>query len=203
MSWSNGPGSITVYPSFLKASERSGRTALPSASFGNITPTFLLLGICFHSERYNPANWAPPKLKWYVHLKGDGWPGLAPRPKYEASQGITVERQGTPACFWGVGHRIDHLGGRRNEHKIDLIFIDERLGQLASPRRVRLRIPIEQYDLVGLVADPQTLIERLAYLRGQVSITDTERSQVARSWADEANSDHVFRVKLPTRLDLK
>src|SRR5262249_29965588 len=82
----------------------------------------------------------------------------------------------------GVSHRIHHLGGRGNEHKIDLIVTDEGLGQLASSRRVRLRIPIEQYDLVALVADPQTLIERLAYLSGQVSITDTERSQVARAW---------------------
>ena len=71
---------------------------MPSASFGNMTPTFLLLGTCFHSERYNPANCAPPKAKWYVHLKGEGCPGFPPRPKYQASQGITVERQGTPAA---------------------------------------------------------------------------------------------------------
>ena len=31
-------------------------------------------------------------------MKGEGWPGLAPRPKYQASQGMTVEMQGTPAA---------------------------------------------------------------------------------------------------------
>src|SRR3974377_351028 len=89
---------MTVYPPFLKASERSGRTALPSASFGNITPTFLLLGIWFHSERYNPANWAPPKAKGYVHLKGDGWPGFPPRPKNEPPQDTPDERKAPPAA---------------------------------------------------------------------------------------------------------
>ena len=31
-------------------------------------------------------------------MNGDGWPGFAPRPKYQASHGITVERHGTPAA---------------------------------------------------------------------------------------------------------
>ena len=31
-------------------------------------------------------------------MNGDGAPGLAPRPKYQASHGITVDRQGTPAA---------------------------------------------------------------------------------------------------------
>jgi hypothetical protein len=31
-------------------------------------------------------------------LNGDGSPGLAPRPKYQASHGMTVEMHGTPAA---------------------------------------------------------------------------------------------------------
>ena len=41
-----------------------------------------------------------------------------------------------------------------------------------------MKIPIDQYDLVGLVADLQTLVERLPYLSGQVSIADAKRSRL-------------------------
>jgi hypothetical protein len=33
-----------------------------------------------------------------VNLNGDGLPGLAPRPKYQASHGTIVEMHGTPAA---------------------------------------------------------------------------------------------------------
>ena len=63
-----------------------------------MTPTFLFVGSSFHIAMYAFANSAVPKLKWYVHLNGFLPPGLAPRPKYQASHGWTVERHGTPAA---------------------------------------------------------------------------------------------------------
>ena len=33
-----------------------------------------------------------------MYLNGDGCPGFAPRPKYHASHGTTVEMHGTPAA---------------------------------------------------------------------------------------------------------
>src|SRR4051794_33383235 len=74
------------------------RIALPSASFGHRTPTFLFVGTSSQAGRYDLAKSSTPKLKWYVHLNGDGLPGLAPRPKYHASHGQTVVMHGTPAA---------------------------------------------------------------------------------------------------------
>ena len=72
--------------------------ALPSESLGHITPTFLFVVTCGHRCVYARLNCSTPKQKWYVNLNGDGSPGLAPRPKYHASQGTTVEMHGTPAA---------------------------------------------------------------------------------------------------------
>src|SRR3981081_1495381 len=72
--------------------------ALPSASLGHNTPTFLLVVTCGHRWVYALKNCSTPKQKWNVNLKGEGCPGLAPRPRYQASHGTTVEMHGTPAA---------------------------------------------------------------------------------------------------------
>src|SRR3981081_1685098 len=72
--------------------------ALPSASLGHNTPTFLLVVTCGHRWVYALKNCSTPKQKWNVNLKGDGCPTLAPRPRYQASHGTTVEMHGTPAA---------------------------------------------------------------------------------------------------------
>src|SRR5262245_58559208 len=72
--------------------------ALPSESLGHITPTRLFVVTCGHRCVYARLNCSTPKQKWYVNLNGEGWPGLAPRPKYQASHGTTVEMHGTPAA---------------------------------------------------------------------------------------------------------
>jgi hypothetical protein len=88
-----------VKPAFCKIGPSAARIALPSASFGQRTPTFLFVFTGpFHCEMYAPAKSATPKLKWCVHLNGFLPPGLAPRPKYQASHGCTVDTCGTPAA---------------------------------------------------------------------------------------------------------
>src|SRR5207302_7433990 len=72
--------------------------ALPSASFGYMAPTFLLVDTCGHRCVYARKNCSTPKQKWKVYLNGEGCPGLAPRPRYHASHGTTVEMHGTPAA---------------------------------------------------------------------------------------------------------
>src|SRR6202049_1956779 len=89
---------MIVYPAPLSSGPSAARMALPSASFGHITPTFLFVGTSGHRVAYARKNCCTPKQKGKVHLTGDGWPGWAPRPKYPASHGTTVEMQGTPAA---------------------------------------------------------------------------------------------------------
>src|ERR1700730_2340275 len=72
--------------------------ALPSASFGHMTPTFLFVVTSGQRFVYARKNCCTPKQKWKEYLNGDGWPGFAPRPKYHASHGTTVEMHGTPAA---------------------------------------------------------------------------------------------------------
>src|SRR6185369_5391639 len=72
--------------------------ALPSESLGHITPTRLFVVTCGHRCVYARWNCSTPKQKWYVYLNGLGSPGFAPRPKYHASHGTTVEMHGTPAA---------------------------------------------------------------------------------------------------------
>ena len=96
--FSYGPASTTVKPALASSGASVPRMALPSASLGYSTPIFLLVGSAENCEVYDVVKLPPPNEKWYVHLNGDGAPGLAPRPKYQASHGITVDRQGTPAA---------------------------------------------------------------------------------------------------------
>src|ERR1700730_1420369 len=72
--------------------------ALPSASFGHMTPTFLFVVTSGQRFVYARKNCCTPKQKWKEYLNGEGWPGFAPRPKYHASHGTTVETHGTPAA---------------------------------------------------------------------------------------------------------
>src|ERR1700730_15732493 len=72
--------------------------ALPSASLGHITPTFLFVGTSGQRLVYARKNCSTPKQKWYENLNGEGCPGFAPRPRHHASHGTPVETQGTPAA---------------------------------------------------------------------------------------------------------
>ena len=53
--------------------------ALPSASFGHITPIFLLVVKLSHMAMNTAAADSEPQKEWYVHLKG--FSGSPPRPK--------------------------------------------------------------------------------------------------------------------------
>src|SRR5487761_717459 len=77
---------------------RPERKALPSVSFGYMTPTTLFVLTCGHKSSYASANCCVPKLKRYEKWNGCGPPGFAPRPKYHASHGSTVPTHGTPAA---------------------------------------------------------------------------------------------------------
>ena len=77
---------------------RLARNALPSVSFGYMTPTTLFVFTCGQRCVYASANCCVPKLNTYDQRNGDGWPGFAPRPKYHASHGSTVPTHGTPAA---------------------------------------------------------------------------------------------------------
>src|SRR5438477_10913649 len=70
--------------------------ALPSASFGHMTPTFLLFETSFHCARYAFAKSCTPNEKWNTDLKP--FFGSPFRPKNQASHGWTVEIAGTPAA---------------------------------------------------------------------------------------------------------
>src|SRR5919204_6805070 len=72
--------------------------ALPSASLGHMTPTFLFVFTCFHKFVYECAKLAVPKQKWTPYWNGDFVGPFAPRPKYHASHGTTVVMYGTPAA---------------------------------------------------------------------------------------------------------
>src|SRR3954451_19863914 len=87
-----------VYPAFSSSGPSDSRMALPSESFGHSTPTFWFVGTCGHIVVYAEANSSTPKQKWYVYRNAFLSSGLAPRPKYHASQGTTVEMHGTPAA---------------------------------------------------------------------------------------------------------
>src|SRR5579884_1455045 len=72
--------------------------ALPSVSFGHITPTLRFVFTCGHRCVYASKNSCVPKQKMKPYRNGDGFPGFAPRPKYHDSHGTTVATFGTPAA---------------------------------------------------------------------------------------------------------
>ena len=52
-----------------------------------------------------------------------------------------------------VSDRIDRLGRRYDQHHVDLVGIDEGLGELAGPGGIGLRVAIENVDRVGFAPD--------------------------------------------------
>ena len=89
--------------------------------------------------------------------------------------------------FAGVRDRIDRLGGRDGEHHVDLVGIDQRLGELAGARRIGLRVPVEDFDPIGLVADLQARGERLAREFEDVAVGLAETAERSRARADESD----------------
>src|SRR5581483_8256942 len=77
---------------------RPARMALPSSSFGHMTPTFLFVATCGHRCVYASKKFLTPKQKWMPARKGDLVGSFAPRPKYHASHGTTVVMYGTCAA---------------------------------------------------------------------------------------------------------
>src|SRR5581483_11348143 len=77
---------------------RPARMALPSSSFGHMTPTFLFVATCGHRCVYASKKFLTPKQKWMPYRNGDLVGSFAPRPKYHASHGTTVVMYGTCAA---------------------------------------------------------------------------------------------------------
>src|SRR5207253_10298217 len=62
----------------------------------------------------------------------------------------------------GVRDRVVRLRRRRREHQVDLVAVDQRLRELPRPRRIGLRVLVDDLDGVLLAADRDALRERLA-----------------------------------------
>jgi hypothetical protein len=58
----------------------------------------LFVGTVGHRVVYDFANCSTPRKKWKAYLNFFVSVGFAPRPKYHASHGTTVEMHGTPAA---------------------------------------------------------------------------------------------------------
>src|SRR5215468_6288560 len=77
----------------------TARNALPSASFGHMPATLLLLptGSRFHiATKQSLRSFSPRKNRVQYWNVAVGWAGLPPRPAYQDSQGSLVAAQGTP-----------------------------------------------------------------------------------------------------------
>ena len=92
----------------------------------------------------------------------------------------------------GVGDRIDRLRRRDGQHQVDLVGVDQRLGELAGARRIGLRVAIEDFDGVGLAADREARRERLAHEVEHVAVGLAEAGERAGARADEADLERVL-----------
>ena len=67
-----------------------------------------------------------------------------------------------------VGGRIDDVGCRSGYHEMDALIQDEVARKLGSLVRVRLRVAVEDFHLIGLAADLKPVGEAFAHLRERV-----------------------------------
>ena len=79
--------------------------------------------------------------------------------------------------FAGIGHRVHHFGGRGGEHQVDLVVVDQRLGQLAGTRRIGLCVAVQDFNLVLFATDRETTGQRFARQFQHVAVAFTKAAQ--------------------------
>ena len=134
--------------------------------------------------------------KTAVHLDAFQWLGGSlvgfTLPIWAKPLALHTPGDGNLHVIAGVGDRIDDLRRRSGEHEIDLIRVDQRLGELAGARRIGLGVPIENLHLVGLVAHREAGGQSLARDLEHVAVGLAEAAQGAGARADEADFQRVF-----------
>jgi len=91
----------------------------------------------------------------------------------------------------GVGYRVDSLRRRRSQHEIDAVAVDQRLRQLPGARRIRLRITVQNLDLVGLAPGRDAVSEDFTRRVQNETVRLAEASKSSRTRRDETDPDHV------------
>ena len=72
--------------------------------------------------------------------------------------------QGTPRELALVGHGNDGVAGRRGDHDVDVLVVDELRRDLAGAVRVRLAVALDDLNRVLLAGDGDAAREHLAHL---------------------------------------
>ena len=120
-------------------------------------------------------------------LERRGLAGLRAAPEVPGLPRHDRRHAGNARRLARVGDRIDRLGGRDDQHHVDLVGIDQRLRQLAGARRIGLGVAIEDVDAVGLVADLEAGSERLPREFENIAVGLAESAKLAGARADEAD----------------
>ena len=120
-------------------------------------------------------------------LERRGLAGLGAAPEVPGLPRHDRRHAGHARRLAGVGDRIDRLRGRDDQHHVDLVGIDQRLGQLTGARRIGLGVAIEDFDAIGLVANLQPGGQRLAREFENIAVGLAEPAKLAGARADEAD----------------
>ena len=135
-----------------------------------------------------------PEAEVVGPLERRGLAGLGPAPEIPGFPRHDGGEARNPRGLAGVGDRVDHFRRGNDQHHVDGVGVDERLGELARSRRIRLAVPIENLDLVGLAGDGISLGERLAHDVQDVAVGLPKAAQSPGSRAHEADLELGLRA---------
>ena len=113
--------------------------------------------------------------------------GLAPRPKYHASHGTTVEMHGTPAASQASETGLTVSGVEVASIRSTLSPLIRSLATCARALRVGLAVLVDDLDVVLLAADGQAVGERLPGEVEHVAVGLAEAGRRTGPRADEAD----------------
>ena len=120
-------------------------------------------------------------------LERRGLAGLGAAPEVPGLPRHDCRHAGHARRLARVSDRIDRLGGRDDQHHVDLVGIDQRLRQLTGARRIGLGVAIEDVDPIGLVASLQARGQRLPGEFENIAVGLAEPAKLTGARADEAD----------------